>query len=168
MGSLRALTALLLALSLSGCGLSVPADPEGTLDGARGGELLVGVSHSPPWTDARGFAPAGTEPELVRSFAASLDARIEWEVSGEEHLMSRLEEGELDIVVGGLTADSPWTSQAALTTDYAEATGPGGRTEKHVMAVRMGENALLTALERHLLSPEAQGTVRESGLETSR
>ncbi|WP_291797669.1 transporter substrate-binding domain-containing protein [Brevibacterium sp.] len=159
----RTLAVVLAALSALGtAGCSVPADPEGTLDRARHGELVVGVSHSPPWTDARGSAPTGTEPELVRSFADSLDAEVDWEVAGEERLMTLLEEGDLDLVVGGLTTDSPWTSEAALTTDYTTTPGSDGGKDRHVMAVRMGENALQTELERHLLSPEVQERLRET------
>lgn len=149
----------LLALVLTGCGLSIPADPEGTLERVSGGELRVGVSHNPPWTDLSTEAePTGVEPDLVQDFATAHDAEIVWETGGEEHLMTLLDEGRLDMVIGGLTDSSPWTSHSAITSSYAEAVGPDGSTEKHVMAVRTGENAFMVALERHALEQEI-GTV---------
>lgn len=149
----------LLTLVLTGCGIAIPADPDGTLDRVEGGELRVGVSHNPPWTNVAAEAePTGVEPQLVRDFAVAHDAEVVWETGGEEHLMTLLDEGRIDMVVGGLTDSSPWTSHGALTTSYAESTGPDGSTDKHVMAVRTGENAFMVALERYALAQEL-GTV---------
>ena len=120
----------------------------------------MGVSHNPPWTDLSAEAePTGVEPELVQDFATAHDAEIVWETGGEEHLMTLLDEGRIDMVIGGLTDSSPWTSHSAITSSYAEATGSDGSTEKHVMAVRTGENAFMVALERHALAQEI-GTVQ--------
>jgi polar amino acid transport system substrate-binding protein len=146
---------LLLPL-LAGCGLQIPADPEGTLERVAGGTLKAGISHNPPWTETpSGSEPAGTEAELVRSFAAEHDARVEWVAGGESNLIRQLERGELDLVVGGLTKDSPWSKYAALTHPYLETRNAQGDKEQHVMAVRMGENAFMVALEEFLLEDEA-------------
>ncbi|GLB68628.1 transporter substrate-binding domain-containing protein [Arthrobacter mangrovi] len=162
------LAALLVPL-LAGCGLKMPSDPEGTLDRVAGGTLRVGISHNPPWTEtgtgsgpanananaatgtsSAGTGPAGTEAELVRAFAAEHNARVEWVSGGESNLVRRLERGELDLVVGGLTKDSPWSKHAALTQPYLETSNGQGDKEQHVMAARMGENAFLVELERFL------------------
>lgn len=55
--------------------------------------------------------------------------------------VSQIKEGQLDVVVGGLTKKSPWSTHMALTRPYAE---------DLVMGVRMGENELQVALERYL------------------
>ena len=52
-------------------------------------------------------------------------------------------------VAGGLTSQSPWTTHASLTRDYAEAAGPDGEPVKLVMAVPLGENQMLKALEAY-------------------
>ena len=65
-------------------------------------------------------------------------------------LILALEHGDLDLVIGGLTADTPWTEHAAITKPYAEATDPAGEPVKLVMAARLGENAFLLRLERFL------------------
>lgn len=138
-------------LGLSACTSSTyPADPDGTLDRVAGGTLRVGVVHHPPFVDASGAEPAGSEPELLRAFAQRLGADVEWTVSGEEALMALIEEGGLDLVAGGLSADSPWSTHAGLTRDYAEAPGPTGEPVKLVMAVPLGENAFQSALETFL------------------
>src|SRR5918998_5697743 len=116
---------------LAACGVSVPTDPEGTLDRVIGGTLRVGVSPNPPWTEVtQGGEPTGSEVDLVREFAATLPAEVSWTVGGEEALIKRLEAGELDLVIGGLTADTPWEKHAAIPKPYAEGTGPDGKRIK--------------------------------------
>ena len=149
--------ALALLLVAGGCSATIPTDPDGTLERVSGGTLRVGVSPNPPWTDLPGgpdAAPAGTEVELVEQFARSIDAEIVWVPGGEEDLVGQLEHSELDLLVGGLTARSPWSNKVALTYRYTSTTGPRGEKELHVMATPMGENAFLVELERFLLDQE--------------
>lgn len=152
-------SALLAAVTLAGCGVTIPSDVEGTLDRVRGGHLRVGVSPRPPWTelpDGDQGEPAGIEVDLVEAFADELGAEVVWEVGGEEQLVGDLEEGRLDVVVGGLTARSPWASKAALTRPYVTVPGTTGEEENHVMAAPMGENAFLVELERFLIAQDVQ------------
>ena len=150
MRRLALLTALLTGVLVAGC-TSLPADPEGTLDRVTGGTIRVGVSPNPPWTEVGpGAEPSGTEVTLVRDFAATLPAQVAWTVGGEEALIMALERGDLDLVVGGLTADTPWTEHAAISKPYAEATDPAGDRIELVLAAPPGENAFLLRLERFL------------------
>lgn len=154
-----------LALGLVGCGGHYPADPDGTLNRISGTTLRVGVSHQPPWTDTAAEhspdEPGGIEAQLIEDYAESIDAEVEWHAGGEEQLIKLLSERELDVVIGGLTDQSPWSSDAALTTSYAESLGVDGKTAKHVMAVQMGENAFMTSLERFLLDQDIDQQVPE-------
>ena len=141
-----------LLLVLSGCGLTIPTDPEGTLDRVRSdGVLHAGAAPNPGWVETAGPAqdPAGREVELVEDFADSLGAEVEWTVATEEYLVTLLEAGDLDVAVGGFTDQNPWVTKAALTRPYAEEE-VAGTTEKHVMMTRFGENALLAELETWL------------------
>ena len=140
-----------MLLGLNGCS-TFPADPNDTLNRVRAGVLRVGVSPHEPWTQLprNGGEPTGTEPALVREFAAQLDADVIWIIGGEERLMTELHEGRLELVVGGLTADTPWTDKAAITQPYTEAADTTGEVKQHVMAAPMGENAFLLALEQFL------------------
>jgi hypothetical protein len=149
--------ALAVLLAAGGCSATIPSDPDDTLESVRGGTLRVGVSPNPPWTelpDGPDADPAGTEVELVEQFAESIDAEILWVPGGEEDLVGQLEHSELDLVIGGLTAKSPWSNKVALTYRYTATTGPRGEEELHVMAAPMGENAFLVELERFLLDQE--------------
>jgi polar amino acid transport system substrate-binding protein len=60
-----------------------------------------------------------------------------------------LEDGELDLAVGGFTDANAWMDKVGLTRSYAEV-DVDGTTEAHVMMVPMGENALQSELERWL------------------
>ena len=115
-GPLLAAVALLAVLA-AGCG--IPRDPESTLDRVRGGTLRAGITASEPWTTLEGGRPGGVEAELVERFATELGARVEWVDGSEADLMAALEVRELDLVVGGLTADTPWQAKAAITRSYA-------------------------------------------------
>jgi polar amino acid transport system substrate-binding protein len=106
-----------LAVLLVACGL--PRDPEGTLRRVEGGIVRVGVTENPPWTSVDdGGGVAGVEVGLVRSFARDLDARVEWVTGSEAELFAALETHALDLLVGGLTTDNPWTQEAAVTRPY--------------------------------------------------
>lgn len=141
--------AAVLLLAASACG-APPADPSGTLDRVRGGELRIGVSHSPPHTDVTGPQPQGPEAELVREFADRLGARIAWTEAGEEALTEQMRQGRLDLIIGGLSEKSPWTDRVALTKPYTEVTGADGTERALVLAAPLGENAFLVELETFL------------------
>ena len=106
-----------LALLPAECG--IPRDPERTLERVRGGTLRAGITASAPWTTLEGGRPGGVEVELVERFAGELGARVEWVDGSEADLIAALEMRELDLVVGGLTADTPWQARAAITRSYA-------------------------------------------------
>ena len=50
---------------------------------------------------------AAEDVEHVEQFAHELGAKVEWVDGSEAELISALEVRELDLVVGGLTADRP-------------------------------------------------------------
>ena len=156
---------LLVLGVLAGAACGLPRDADGTLDRVRGGTLRVGVSTAPPWvTDSLG-ALGGVEVRLVEDLARSLDARPSWTRGREAELMEALHARELDLVVGGLTAEEPWAKQVAFTHPYhvdtvGVGTTPGTVTRtverRHVLAVAPGENAWLVRVERFLRAREPQ------------
>lgn len=148
-----AVTAAVIAvIGLAGCGgMSIPADPDGTLQAVSGGELRVGVSPDPGLVTDRGpdgGTPTGSLPDLIEGFADSIDAEIEWTAGSEETLVGMLEGGDLDLVAGGFTSDTPWIDKAGVTRGYPEIEGAEGR--EIVLLVPLGENAFLSAVERYL------------------
>jgi ABC-type amino acid transport substrate-binding protein len=115
------------------------------MDHIQGGVVRVGVVEHPPWAVASARGVSGVEPTLVADLARQLHARPAWRLGAESELLEALHDRKLDIVVGGLTSDSPWKSEVALTRPYE-----GGDDAKHVLAVAPGENAWLMHVERYL------------------
>lgn len=142
------LVAVAMTAALAGCGVSVPADPDGTLQTVSGGELRVGVSADENLADVSADTPSGPIIDLVDTFADSLDAEVEWTIGSEETLVTMVEEGDLDLVVGGLTDQTPWIDRVGVTRGYREVDGAEDRAI--VMFVPLGENAFLTELEGFL------------------
>lgn len=153
MATVRVLVLVLVLVLLAGCSeQGFPRDPEGSLVRATGGQLYVGVSPNEPHTsvDDDGSV-SGSEVRIIEDWAASIDAEVVWTVGSESVLAERIKLGELDVLIGGLASDSPWTTHAAFTRPYAEVPGPDGTPRKLVIATRLGENALLVNLEKFLV-----------------
>jgi polar amino acid transport system substrate-binding protein len=115
----RRSAAVVLVLSAAAGACDLPRDPEGTLDRVRGGTMRVGVFEHRPWTTlpANGGA-GGLEGALVAELARELGARIEWVRATESQLLQALKMRQLDIVIGGLTSDSPWAQYVAFTKPF--------------------------------------------------
>lgn len=153
----RAVLSCLIVLLLTGCGRSFPDDSRGTLEQATNGVLRVGISENPPWTDvADDGTVTGSEVELVQAYAESINARIEWVPGSESVLADQTKHDQLDVVIGGLTKDSPWTDKIALTRPYQSVPAADGSTDKMVMGVQLGENALLISLETFLAEQQGE------------
>jgi polar amino acid transport system substrate-binding protein len=107
-------------VTLLGCDL--PRDARGTLGRVEGGVLRAGVSGDGPWARAgEDGPPEGVEVALVERLAEQLRARVVWERGDQDDLLAALERGGLDLVVCGLTDDTPWAKSVALTRPYATA-----------------------------------------------
>lgn len=143
-----AVIAVFAMLLVAGCGITVPTDPNGTLDSVTGSTLHAGASPEAGLVDTDGEQPQGPLVELVEDFAASIDARVEWTVAAEESLVRELEAGDLDLAVGGFTDQTPWSDRAGVTRGYSNI--PGADDRKLVFLVPLGENAFLSSLETFL------------------
>src|SRR4051794_20819711 len=116
-----ALFSLSLIVALAGgCG-SLPRDPKKTLERVRQQKhVKVGLVENPPWVVRSGSEPGGAESELIREFAASLGATPDWFWGGEQAHLEALERYELDLVAGGLDANTPWAKKVGFTRPYFE------------------------------------------------
>lgn len=133
---------LLALFVVVGC---LPRDPDGTLERVRGGVLRVGVVAAAPWVigDPDG-PPRGSEVDAVRGLAASLGAEVVWVPGGETAHMRALQARRLDLVIGGLVADSPYREEVGFTRPYADCDGA------RVVAGPPGENRWLMTVEAFL------------------
>jgi polar amino acid transport system substrate-binding protein len=121
--------ALLLAPLCCVLACSLPRDADGTLERVHRGVVRVGVVVDTPWvTDSVGAG--GIEGRMIRELARELGARIEWVSGKQSDLLETLHHREIDAVVGGLTAASPWAREVALTlpfyTDTVAVSPPAG------------------------------------------
>lgn len=132
--------ALLLAvlLLLGGCD-AVPADLAGTLERVRG-ERHYKVGRIAP---AQGALAPERAQALLDRLSRATGARASIEHGAAEPLLTRLEEGELDLVVGEFAETSPWAAQVTITEPIAVQ----GATVL-AAAARNGENAWISLLFR--------------------
>lgn len=118
---MRTLTVLILLAAVAAAGCQYPRDPDGTLNRVEGGVMRVGVTEADPWVSLEGDRPVGgAEVELARRFARELGARIEWIQGSEEELVDAAKEGQVDLILGGLTSKSRWKKDVAFTRPYVE------------------------------------------------
>lgn len=135
---------LMLAMILAGC--NIPRDPEDSLNRIRrSGVLRAGFTAHEPWVRLEGDAAAGPEADVVKAFAESLGARVEWHKGSESQLFEALETYEIDIAIGGFEQANPWAPKLGTTRPYVEV----GK-KKHIVALPPGENRLLVEFERAL------------------
>jgi ABC-type amino acid transport substrate-binding protein len=133
-------SALLLAaiLLIGGCD-AIPADPDGTLDRIRAERRFkVGVIASA----AAPLAP-GRARDLLGRLARATGARPALEPGAAEPLLTRLEEGDLDLVLGEFAEKSPWAAQVTLTDPIAV-----NGAIMLAAASRNGENAWIAVVDR--------------------
>lgn len=122
-----------------------PKDLRNSLEKAKGGTLLVGYTENPPWVVKSEKGLEGIEVGIVRGFAKSINAEIEWVEKNEQALLSELEHHNLHLVIAGLTRNTPWKQRVGVTNAYVEY-----EKQKHIIAVPPGELALLYELETYL------------------
>jgi ABC-type amino acid transport substrate-binding protein len=144
--------ALLAALLTASASCGIPQDSRGTLERVRSArQIRVGLilaSPSPALDRqsrallARLSAATGAQPRIVPGDA--------------EPLLTRLEEGELDIVFGRFSANSPWSTLVTLSPPLA--TARQGKTDILTSAaMQNGENAWIALVEREARSLPGTG-----------
>jgi len=137
------------ALLFTGCGVVVPTDPDGTLDRVESSrEVRVGATPAGDSLTIEGTEVSGPLADLVEGFADAHGARVEWTVASEETLVDRLEAGEIDMAVGGMTDATPWSERVSVSRGFTHIDGSEGTPL--VVLVPLGENALQSAIERYL------------------
>ena len=131
---------------------SLPHDAEDSLKHITNGTMRVGVSTNSPWVAMSGDTIAGYEGAIVGELARELHSRIEARPGAESVLLEQLHDRKLEMVVGGLTSDSRWKRDVALTKRYH--TDKQGK--QHVLALPPGENGWLVRVEEYLHANEAR------------
>lgn len=153
--------------ALSACH-AYPRDPEHTTERVTDGVLRVGAIHDPPFVALHdGTRPSGPEVRMAYALAESLDARVLWVDGGSDDLLEDLEHFRLDLVIGGLSEQTPWQRRIALTLPY-RARDAHGRLQHRVAAVPPGENRWQMRVESFQRSPAARAALRGETAEPDR
>ncbi len=126
---------LIAAAVIAGCH-AMPRDPDGTLDRVRADRAFA-VGLIAPGPSGR---PAERQAALLARIAKRTGAEPRIEQGAAERLLEKLEDGELDLVVGDLSTDTPWRGRVTMFRPLAEHV-----RARHAIALtvaaRNGENA---------------------------
>ncbi|HEY9091934.1 hypothetical protein [Parasphingorhabdus sp.] len=133
---MRAAFLLMFPLFLPGCD-AVPADPEQTLARVKeSGQLRVGIVE-------------GTHPEAIEGFVQIMESKTgasaEPGRGDAEHLLKKLKNGQLDIVIGPFARKSPWRRQVWLSKAL-DGGDPADDEPVLRAAARNGENRWIMAI----------------------
>jgi hypothetical protein len=144
------LLAALLALLAGGCG-EFPRDPNHTLSqvrqqrnfrvGLMGGE--EGAGREAASLVARISRQTGASPQVVQGAA--------------ERLLTELENGQLEVVIGSFDKKTPWRARVTIGPPLAKSRRGAAEFEL-APAMRNGENAWIALIEGQVrdLAPQAQ------------
>ena len=99
------------------CG-QFPKDPGNTLKTVTNGTLRAGIAEAGKWASLENDSAAGIEPELLRKYAQSINAEIEWTPASQDQLIKLLHEDEIDIAIGGFVKKSPFKKEAGWTRPH--------------------------------------------------
>ena len=123
----RLIILILVSITLS-CD-DFPKDPSNTLKDARNNILHVGVAESNKWASVNNGNYSGIEVDLIKEYAKSINAEINWVPGSQIQLIDLLNEDAIDIAIGGFTKKSPFEKHAGFTRPH------------HVEEIRIGAPA---------------------------
>src|SRR5215213_10064182 len=140
---MRNTSLFLLVCTILSCGL--PKDSDHTLDRVRHGTIRTGYILHSPWVSDSTGEMRGVDVQLVNELARGLEAKVAWVRGTESELMSALHGRQLDLVVGGLSGESPWKHDVAFTrpyyTDSLVVSLPDGFSEKNLKGTSVAYEA---------------------------
>jgi polar amino acid transport system substrate-binding protein len=111
---------MITAALTAACAEPFPRDPRQTLQRIETTQLMrVGVTENPPWV-VRGAdgQPTGPEVELALRIARAHRAEVQWHWGQAEALFMALAEHELDLMIGGVDSQTPWSDRLGLTRPW--------------------------------------------------
>ena len=133
---------ILLCIALAACG-PYPDDISGTLARIeQSGRIRVGLA-------GLGSADEPAAHRFVARLERATGAQAALARGPAERLLARLEEGDLDLVIGEFAADSPWAMPVAIIEPLATRR-EGKRVLELAPAARNGENRWIALVEREV------------------
>ncbi len=139
---------VLVALAVAACG-PYPRDIGGTLERIeRDGRLHVGFAELTAGDE-------GVARRFVGRLATASGARATIDDAPLETQLARLEDGELDLVIGKFRADTPWRAVVTVIEPIARSRS-GERTLHLAPAAANGENRWIALVEREVRDARAE------------
>lgn len=132
------LLASALPLCLAACG-PIPRDIESTEQRLRDGKPLAAGIVAEPGHDAPAIAAA-------QAVADTMGTTATIEMGSAERLLPKLEEGELDVIVGSFAMKSPWAKRVTFSRAIGGMTAPKNEPALR-FANRFGENRWAMTLD---------------------
>lgn len=108
--------AYLAFLILIGC--NYPKDPGNTLEKIKNSTIRVGIANYKGRCNYNNGNPKGPEVELIKGYAKSIGANIEWVKASQSEIVDFLKELQVDVGIGGFTKRSPWKKKVGFSTSY--------------------------------------------------
>ncbi|MGE3681687.1 MAG: transporter substrate-binding domain-containing protein [Bdellovibrionales bacterium] len=99
---------LFICAGLTAC--HYPKDPRDTTQTVMKRGLRAGISESPPWTNV--------EKRLLEKFARELGVQVHWVHGSESQLFESLDHFLLDVVIAGITKNTPYKEKVGITIPY--------------------------------------------------
>jgi polar amino acid transport system substrate-binding protein len=164
--------AAVLAIILVGCDdPKFPRDPDGTFEAVlASGIMTVAAVHHPPWVDTEDEVPSGAEVALIEEFAEELGVTVEWRDVSAFIALDALEQGEVDLAIGGFTQEElePYAGAAPtyayFTSKLVLAAPPGADVPTDLEGLSVLVPPSVTASK--LVHDEGGLVVEKTGLET--
>lgn len=127
--------------------------PDNTWERIQKDGLAVGLVNNPPFVKTYTDKIEGTEVELIENFAKKNGLKVRYRKDDVTNLVKRLEQGKLDLVIGGFEKDTPWKTKTTITRPY---------DREHVLLIPRNENTLLSHLEEFLpTEPEQKSSIMD-------
>ncbi len=142
---LAALAFVAALLCLAACDL--PRDPNGTMNRVRGGTLVVGIVEGSSYASLGASEATGEDADLARRVADTFGAEPRWTRGTADQMVAALDDGAVDLAIGGIPRRAPWTTRVALTASIGGMNLGGERVER-AFALPLGENRWMLEVNR--------------------
>jgi polar amino acid transport system substrate-binding protein len=112
--------------------------------------MRVGVIEQPPFASLANGKPSGVETQMVRALAEQMHSNVIWVPGSAPDLLDAVANDQLEIVIGGVSASTPWIKRVAITNGFytdrlVVAAPPGAGTLRNLdnrrVAVKIGDAA---------------------------
>tara|TARA_R110002020_G_scaffold86292_14_gene212658 strand:- start:305 stop:760 length:456 start_codon:yes stop_codon:yes gene_type:complete len=126
-------------LLLTSC--NIPRDPNKSWEQAKNNSLRIGIVNKKPSALKQKDSISLSEIQFIRDFSKEYNLKTTFTEDNESALVEKLENFELDLVLGDFKKNTIWKAKAGPIKSF---------DDKHVILVAQGENKLVYKLEEYI------------------